>query len=110
MLSALLLVAALCCLPLLGRGRLSEVQWQQLSGSSWPTARFGHALAGLPDGDLVSFGGHGGSLLDDVWRCLTATTMAWQQISTTTSRPLSRAHHTLVALADGTMVAYGGLN
>jgi hypothetical protein len=84
--------------------------WGLLTGSpSTPTARYGHAMAATPSGNVLLFGGEdsSGTLLDDTWLFNTATN-TWGQITGSPSTPPARCAHAMAATTSGDVLLFGG--
>ena len=88
--------------------------WTQLSNvGDIPSARYGHAMAVLPDGEnAVMFGGHdgedGGYLGDAYTMVVSGTTSTWAQLSHAGDTPSARWIYEMTALPDGRIIMYGG--
>ncbi|MCU0863692.1 MAG: kelch repeat-containing protein [Planctomycetes bacterium] len=60
-------------------------QWTQLAPATSPSPRYGHAMAGSPQGSVMLFGGHNGaSFLNDTW-FYNATNNTWVQATSPVS-------------------------
>ena len=75
-----------------------------------PSGRSGHAMATSTDGTAVVFGGNGGdSDLDDLHTLdVSGGTAIWIELASSGDIPRVEYDHTMVALADGTAVMFGG--
>jgi len=77
------------------------------STPSAPTARNEHAMAALPGGDVLLFGGYpSGGNIGDTWLFNTAGS-AWTQPTITTSTPTKRDSHAMAATPSGALL-FGG--
>ncbi|MEI6309421.1 MAG: kelch repeat-containing protein, partial [bacterium] len=82
--------------------------WTKLHPTTTPTKRSGHAMAALPSGDALLFGGLGSTFLNDTWLFDTTTgTCTWSQVSTSPS-PTARANHAMATSSSGAIL-FGGL-
>jgi len=82
---------------------------QESAGLVW-SARKQHSAVTLADGSIILTGGNDGDLSfkNDVWRS-TDKGATWSQVNVSAEWS-RRAHHTSVALADGSIVLMGGYN
>jgi len=76
-----------------------------------PSARTASALAALPDGSLLLFGGldEEGNVLGDTWVFSPSKGEAWIELFPTDA-PAPRHGHRMIALPDGTVMMFGGEN
>ena len=83
-------------------------EWTDVTTSSDPSAREGHAMANSPaNSGAVMFGGFTGSYIDDTW---TWNGSSWTQ-QDPTNYPSSRAYHSMVYdVARSQVVLFGGFN
>ena len=67
-------------------------------------------MSALADGTAVLFGGwDGGALLNDVYTLtVSGTSATWASLSSDGATPSGRSSHSMTALADGTVVLFGG--
>ena len=79
------------------------------TGSSAPPRRQFHAMAALPSGDVLLFGGMDGSFssLNDTWFFNTATN-TWGLLDTGSASPSARVFHTMAATPSGDVLLFGG--
>lgn len=73
-----------------------------------PSARTGHMIAPMPDGNALLFGGtdQDGNLLDDTW-FYDAIDRLWEQIPAEEA-PSARYGHSMADLPDGRVLLFGG--
>ena len=100
--------------PVMWYTSLGSATWTQLSNAGdIPGARYGNAMAVLPDGETaVMFGGHegkdGGYLGDAYKMVVSGTTTTWAQLSHVGDTPSARWTHEMTAIPDGRIIMYGG--
>ena len=89
----------------------TSATWASLSSDgATPSARSRHSMSALADGTAVLFGGwDGGALLNDVYTLtVSGTSATWASLSSDGATPSGRFSHSMTALADGTVVLFGG--
>ena len=93
----------------------TTASWASLtSEGGTPSARSGHSMTALADGTAVLFGGYyydpsSINYLDDVYTLsVTGTTASWASLDGEGDTPSARRGHSMTALADGTVVLFGG--
>ncbi|MCZ7584923.1 MAG: hypothetical protein M5R36_17195 [Deltaproteobacteria bacterium] len=76
-----------------------------------PSARTGHAMAALPDGSVLLFGGKDGdgNVLGDTWIFSGAKDGGWDNAAPPNA-PEARHGHKMVTLPDGKVMLFGGEN
>ena len=91
---------------------VAAVEWTELSSSSdAPSPRARHTMVVLDDGSAVMFGGKNfyGYRSNDIYTLTVNDTKAtWVQLSSAGDIPSVRDEHTMVVLADGSAVMFGG--
>ena len=98
----------------LWRMNLLTWTWENIQdtggASSWPSARYLHAVAADAQGGFFMFGGDGGGLLNDVWRW-NAVSSSWIKLRAdgNTDGPDGREGHSL-AVVQSRIFMFGGLN
>ena len=90
----------------------TSATWASLSSDGdTPSARYAHSMTALADGTAVLFGGYSGAggRLNDVYTLtVSATSATWASLSSDGDTPSARYAHSMTALADGTVVLFGG--
>ena len=91
----------------------TSATWVELSSSGdIPGGRSGHAMAVLPDGFAVMFGGWDGPnsnhAKNDIYSLVVSgVTATWVELSSSGNTPVGRQGHSMVVLDDGTAVMFG---
>ena len=90
----------------------TSATWALLSsGGDTPSARYYHSMTALADGTAVLFGGFNGGYLNDVYTLtVSGTDATWASLSSDGATPSARHSHSMTALADGTLVLFGGFD
>ncbi|MCA8951783.1 MAG: hypothetical protein KDE27_19900 [Planctomycetes bacterium] len=84
-------------------------QWQLLNPTARPSARTGLAMAGLPGGDAVLFGGRDVSgERNDLW-VFRAALQSWVLLPAVGTAPAPRRDHALTAIDNNTVALVGGI-